>query len=302
MNGAALVAALLVVSALGVARTQPRLARVVHEVKEKDDVYVLPPPAQLKAVALGYDAAAVDLLWAKLLVEFGTRWHEKREFHPDLYVDTILYLDPTYRSVYRFADTLLCYHPLHASEADVRKARAILEEGTRERPWDYEVWLEYGQFSAFLGPGFLTTASDAEKDDWRRAGALAIVKAVDLGAPGVEAVSAATILVRTGETTAAIESLKRDYAYNYDDPEQRDEIARKLARLNAQAANETEAREMGVLYSMWKADWSFLTKTQLLLLGPMTDPAACAGPESADDTSCAHNWDTLLADPSFEGR
>jgi hypothetical protein len=295
-----LVSALLLVSAAGVARTQPRLARTAHEAKETDDVYVLPPPPQLKAIALGYDAAAIDLLWAKLLVEFGTRWHEKREFHPDPYVDAILYLDPTYRAVYRFADTLLCYHPLHASEADVRKARAILERGTRERSWDFEVWQEYGQFSAFLGPGFLPNATNAEKDRWRRDGAMAMVKAVDLGAPGFGALSAATILNRTGETNAAIDSLMRDYAYNYDNPEMRDEIAAKLERLHATAANDKEAREMGMITSIWKTAWPFLTRTELLLLGPAPDPARCAGPASADDPSCSHDWDTMLADPQAE--
>ena len=58
---ALLVAALLVVPALGVAYLQPRLAHTVHEVKQRDDVYVLPPPAELRAMTLGYHAAAVDL-------------------------------------------------------------------------------------------------------------------------------------------------------------------------------------------------------------------------------------------------
>ncbi len=181
-RGAGLVAALLVVSALGVARLQPRLAHAAHDVKERDEVYALPPPAQLKAFVLGYDAATVDLLWAKLLVEFGIHWHEKRTFHPDPYIDAILYLEPTYDRIYRFADTLLCYHPLHATEADARKARGVLERGTLERPWDFEVWQEYGQFSAFLGPGFLPDTAEAEKDRWRHDGALAMMKAVDLGA------------------------------------------------------------------------------------------------------------------------
>ena len=44
---------------------------------------VFTPPSQLRAMTLGYHAAATDLLWAKLLVEYGVHHHEKRKF-PDL--------------------------------------------------------------------------------------------------------------------------------------------------------------------------------------------------------------------------
>ena len=291
---AVLVGALMAVSALGVARTQPRLARTAHDVKERDEVYALPPPAQLKTFVVGYDSAAVDLLWAKVLVEFGIHWHEKREFHPDPYLDAIIYLEPTYDRIYRFADTLLCYHPLHANEADARKTRAILERGTRERPWDFEVWQEYGQFSAFIGPAFLTNGDPVERDRWRRDGALALARSVDLGAPGTGALIAATMLDRYGEHMAAIESLERQYAAN-DDPEARAEIAAKIGRLQATEHFAAEERAMATIESIARTDWRFLTKTQVLLVGPFPDAASCAGPASADSPGCARDWDTLLA-------
>jgi hypothetical protein len=291
---AGLVGALIAVSALGVARTQPRLARTAHDAKERDEVYAFPPPAQLKAFVVGYDSATVDLLWAKVLVEFGIHWHEKRTFHPDPYIDAILYLEPTYDRIYRFADTLLCYHPLHANEADARKTRAILEQGTRERPWDYQVWQEYGQFSAFLGPGFLTNADAAERDGWRRDGALALSRSTDLGAPGAGALIAATMLDRYGEHMAAIESLERQYAA-HDDPEERAEIAAKIGRLQATQHFAAEEKAMATIEAIARTHWRFLTKTQLLLVGPFPDAASCAGPASADRPECARDWETLLS-------
>ncbi len=295
-GGAGLVAALVVVSALGVARTQPRLARLAHDVKEKDEVYSLPPPAQLRVFVLGYDAAAVDLLWAKLLVEFGIHWHDKREFHADPYIDAILYLEPTYDRIYRFADTLLCYHPLHGTEADARKTRAILERGTRERPWDFEVWQEYGQFSAFLGPGFLTSADTAEKDRWRRDGALAMARAADLGAPSSGALIAATMLDRYGEHNAAVEALTRQYAAD-DDPDDRAEIAAKLARLEATDLFTPERKAMETLESL-RADWRFLPTTDFLLLGPFVEADRCVGPASVDDPVCDRDWQSRIVDPA----
>ncbi len=294
MNGSALVAGLLVVSALGVARLQPRLAHAVHVVKENDDVNVLPPPAELKALTLGYDATTADILWSQLLVQYGMHWQERRNFHPDPYIDAILGLDPTLGSVYRFADTLLCYRPLHGTDADARKTRLVLEEGTRQRPWDYEVWLEYGQFLAFLAPSFLTAASDAEKDAWRRDGALAIMKAVELGADSRLGLSAATVLQRSGETRAAIEGLLRDYAVNHDDPEKAEEIKRKLTRLSALQENDAQEKAMGAIDSAWRAGWDLLPRTQVLLLGPMPDVARCAGLAADADPSCAHDWTSVL--------
>ena len=296
-GGGWVVAALLAVSALGVARTQPRLAATAYNAKEKEDVYALPPPSQLHLFALGYDAAAVDLLWAKVLVEFGVHWHEKREFHPDPYIDAILELEPTYAPLYRFGDTLLCYHPLHATEADARHARALLERGTRERPGDYVVWTEYGQFVAFLGPGFLTSADAAEKDRWRRDGALALTKAVELGGDTTSAMIAATILGRSGEQKAAIESLRRTYMIT-DDPDKRAELAAKLARLeDVDRANEQREeleRNARTVESLWRKDWPFLSRGEYLLLSPVPSPAACAGPASADDVACARDWGPVV--------
>jgi len=300
-----LVAALLGVSALGVARTQPRLAAVTHEVIERDDVYALPPPSQLHLFALGYDAAMVDLLWSSLLVAYGTHWHEKREFHPDPFLDAILELEPDYGPIYRFADTLLCYRPLHATEADVRRARAILERGTRERPGDYQVWIEYGQFTAFLGPGFLTTADAAEKDRWRRDGALALTRAVELGADTRSAVIAATILGRTGELHASIEALQRALMVE-DDPDKKDEIQAKLDRQRA-AEQDEEAREKHRLAeraaeelrarveSGWRSTWPFVSRGVYLLLAPSPDAARCAGPERRTDPACASDWEAALS-------
>ena len=54
--------ALFLAAAGGVALTQPGLARVVHTAGDREDVYALPPPSQLRAATLGWDAAAVDLL------------------------------------------------------------------------------------------------------------------------------------------------------------------------------------------------------------------------------------------------
>ena len=106
---------------------------------------------------LGWDAATVDVLWAKLLVEYGTHFSEHREFTEiPRYVDAILELEPNYEPLYKYVDTMLAYRPMQGTESDVRLARAYLERGTRELPQDPRMWLRYGQFIAFIAPSFLT--------------------------------------------------------------------------------------------------------------------------------------------------
>ena len=157
---------LLAVAAAGVALTQPRVARSAYDVKEGEDVYALPPPGQLRAAVLGWNAAAVDLLWA------GPH-HPRRLRHPLVGAPRVhdhpavrrrhpRGFEPTYQPLYRYIDTLLAYRPMLGTERDAKLARGYLERGTRERPDDSRLWNQYGQFLAFIGPSFLH--DDAEKD------------------------------------------------------------------------------------------------------------------------------------------
>ena len=292
---AAAVMALLAVSVLGVARIQPRLARIAHEVKETDDVYVLPPPDDLRVMTLGYQAAAVDLLWAKLLVAYGSHWQERRPFDARPYLDALLALEPTYAPVYRYADTLLVYRPPRGTEDDARAARSYLERGLRERPGDHAVWLSYGQFLAFLGPSFLT--SQEEKERWRHDGATALMRAVELGADADRSLAAATILSKYGERDTILKHLQRAYALT-DDPQTRDEIAAKLAHLEASERQTAEAEEarraVRFVEARWRRDYPFLTRGELLLVGPAVDTARCSGPGARLDPACARDWDDAI--------
>jgi hypothetical protein len=287
-------------SAIGIPSTQPSLAGAVHATaKQRDDTYVLPPPRALGALTLGYHATAVDLLWAKLLVEYGMHFSEKRSFDDiPRYLDAIFALEPDYYPAYRYVGTLLAYRPLQGTEADVRKARAYLERGAKEtRRYDHRVWLEYGQFVAFIGPSFLT--NDADKEAWRRDGAAAMATAVDLGADPDRVVAAATILSKAGERDAAITHLRRAYAMT-DDPQTRDEIRRKLELLDASAIAEAAEKDGTFLESARRSEFPFLDPAAFLLIGPNPDPVRCAGvirPERGS-VRCARDWGPLL--PSAE--
>ena len=81
-------------------------------------------------MTLGYDSAACDILWAKLLVEYGRHWSEHRELeHNDLvrFLDGLLVLDKDFVPIYRYVDTLLVYRPLKGERRDAEAARRYLE-------------------------------------------------------------------------------------------------------------------------------------------------------------------------------
>ncbi|WP_394828700.1 hypothetical protein [Pendulispora albinea] len=167
----------------GIFAVQPRLARTVHAIGEREDRYALPSPGVLRAATLGYRAAAADILWSKVTVEYGTHLAERRPFvHLTRYLDSILALEPDHAPVYRYGPSFILFHHPGTTERDAHMARHYLERGTRERPTDPEMWLRYGEFLSAFGPSFLASAD--EKTSWRNEGARAIARARELGAPG----------------------------------------------------------------------------------------------------------------------
>ena len=283
--------ALVVVSVVGIGLVQPGLARSVHKLRQRDDVFLLPPPNQLRVMTLGYRAAGADLLWAKLLLEYGLHGQEKRAF-PDVgrYIDGIIALEPDFGSVYEFVDTILVYPPGPAGTADdARMARRYLERGTLERPYDGKLWVHAGQFIAFIGPAFIKEEKESER--WRVDGAKMIARGVELGGDTYRSLAATTILGHAGERQAEIDHLQRAYAMA-DNVEDRTQFLRKLKALQVEADSEQAItavdREL--------APYRFLKRSTGLLIGPRRSAALCAGPGSYDRRGCAADWQKLVND------
>jgi hypothetical protein len=296
--GTAGAALLMLVSAGGVAATQPRLAKTVHEAKENYDIVVFPPPAQLRAALLGWDAAAVDMLWAKLLVEYGVHFSEHRPFvEIPRYVDAILELDPKYQPLYKYVDTMLAYRPLQGTESDVRLARAYLERGTRELPQDAHIWLRYGQFIAFIAPSFLK--DDHETQAWRKDGAEAMEHAVELGADPDDAIAASSMLTRAGATREAIRYLENAYAFTEHPSmhEVHEAIGKRLEALSSISRRDAADATARAINERWARELPLVSRDHYLLLGPIADTARCAGASASEDVACHRSWQAATAEP-----
>ncbi|HEX7601596.1 MAG TPA: hypothetical protein VF316_08325 [Polyangiaceae bacterium] len=290
-GSAAATLALLIGGVAGIALTQPSLARTLHDTKAREDVYLFPPPAQLQLLTLGHSAAAVDQLWVKLRIEFGIHFSEHRAF-PDVYhyVDAIIALEPDFAPVYKYADTLILYSLETASEDDARRVHDYLERGTKERPGDHEVWLHYGQFLAFSAPSYVHDPTLLES--WRKEGALAISRSIELGEDADRSLSVAYVLNKAGEHDAAVRSVRRAFALT-DDPAVREQLAAQLARLEAVDEQEAAQDDARFVDDAWHRDYPFLSRGSFLLLAPRRDTLRCAGPghETAD---CSTDWHSVL--------
>ena len=286
---------LALIGVLGIARMQPQLVRSIKRAKSHEDVTLVPPPDKVKLVSLRYEAMAVDLLWAKLLLEYGTHWSEKRIFNDaPRYLDAILALDPQFRDVYRYADSILCFRSgTTATIADAKLTREYFERGVKALPDDADVWLRYGQFLAFFGPSFVTDAPTLE--EWRVTGARAIIRAVELGADADAALSATAILGKAGEREAIVEHLKRAYALASDDAT-REQIAEQLVRLKHDQDADTVRRAASAFNDYREQHFPFLSVTMLELSGPVRDPAACVGLANARTSACLGNWSRIIGE------
>jgi hypothetical protein len=292
------------VAASGVAVLQPRLAQTVHEVKERDDVTPLPSPSQLRVAVLGWNAAAVDLLWADLLAQHGAHWSEHRDFtQAPRYLDAILALEPTYQPLYQYVDTLLVYRPMRSTEVDARLARTYLERGTVELPQDARVWRRYGAFLAFFGPSFL--ADRDERAAWKREGAAAIGRAMELGADADGALEAASLLSGVGPAATKEVTRYLEHAYAFTDhpmmQQLHERIGLQLQQLQATVIRDATDTAIHTIDRRQRDELPYVSRQSYLVLGPIVDVPKCAGRAASDDGAsggpCARSWAELLPLP-----
>lgn len=292
--GGRLVAGLVLAAAVaGVGVVRPRLAEQLKGVKDSAEIYVLPPPETLPVASLGYHSALADILFTKALIAHAIHSETKRRFDAIAdYLDAIVALDPTLRDVYRFADTLIVYHAVGEPTPElIRRAWRILETGLEMRPGDAQIWLSTGQFMAFIAPQWLPDPE--EQAAFRALGARQLARASELAGEDETAVSwhamaAAGVFTKAGEREAAISYLERAYMVS-DSDVMREQIAQRLSRLKQDAELERAKLVTGAFTRSWKADLPFVSRTQLLVLGPRWEIAKCTGKPSSE-AGCARSW------------
>jgi hypothetical protein len=287
-------AGLALAAAVAIGSVRAPAADEARRVKETSDVYVLPPPDEVIVLSLGYRAALADLLWSHVLVSQGLHTMERRRFENlTLLLDSINALDPTFRDPYLFADALITFQTSETPHHEVVKAREIMERGVKHRPLDGELWLNLGQFVAFIAPAAYLT-DPKEQQQWRLEGARYLERAAELGGDDAnitwQALGGAGILGRAGERDAQIRFLKRTVAVT-DDEELKKKARAQLDVLLGEHAAEQSKQRLDKFKAVVQRDLPFIRrKSTLLVLGPPPDPAHCAGSAHAEEARCATSW------------
>jgi hypothetical protein len=263
-----------------------RLADEHHRITAKRDVYVLPPKDQAVLLSLGYRAALADLIFGHVLVSAGVHMTERRLFEfAAPYLETVNELDPKFRDPYRYADAIITLQTVRVPEEAFRQARAILRRGTRELPYDQQLWAAAGQFLAYLAPAGLH--DPAEQAAFRQEGARLMARACELIGSNenipYNCITAAKFFTDAGDREASTALLQKLLVVS-DNPEIRQMANNKLAAMGAQA--HTQRFEQA-----WREDLAFVSHNFMATLGPRFDPAACAGKlPDARDEACSTSF------------
>jgi tetratricopeptide (TPR) repeat protein len=286
---------LVVAAAWLVAAVRPRLFDADRTVRERHDVYFLPPPKQVATMSLGYRSAVADVLWAHVLVSQGLHTIERRRFDnlSRLY-DVINELAPTWRTPYLYVDALFSFQAGGDRYEDAKKARAILERGAENRPLDAELWLNLGQYVAFIAaPSYIQDHHPEEAEQWRLDGARALARAAELAGDqswiAWQAIGGTSILRKAGEQEASIRFLERALAVT-EDEELREDLLLRLRQLAGEKLFVEQQQRARAFHQEVDDHLPFLTRAAALVVGPFPAPNRCAGPGHDLEPSCATSW------------
>jgi tetratricopeptide (TPR) repeat protein len=243
-------------------------------------------------MSLGYRSALADLMFAHVLVSSGIHLQERRRYDAAAgYLKIINELDPKFATPYHYSDTILTVQAAKARLVDYESARAILERGMRELPYDTDLWLTSGQFFAYLAPPRIAElASEQLAKEWRAEGARRLAHSCELvgknEAIPYHCVTAARLFSQSGEREALMQFVERVLAVT-DDPAVHEQALASLSRAMGEEQKEEMKRRRERLDRIRKNDLPFVGKDRYLLLGPKTNGYACFGPRARTAPECA---------------
>src|SRR5262245_32515353 len=106
----------------------------------ESDLLYLPRPSVLQRLSLGHHELTADLVFIRAIIYFGGEMAGRRDYTwLDNYLETIVALDPQFRTPYRWAGVATMYHGKKITPEDVRHSIHFLELGVKAFPDDWEL-------------------------------------------------------------------------------------------------------------------------------------------------------------------
>ena len=283
MTRALPIAAILAFAASTVVLQNAALERRDRFGAEQDILY-LPRPEVVRAMPLGHHELAADLVFIRALIYFGGELaHGKSYKWLDNYLETIVALDPHWKTPYRWAGVATMYDGRPITNERVLLSNHFLALGVKQFPTDWELPFMMGCNFLFE----LKTDDPVERASFERQGAEWVRHAAIVGgAPPWVPLLAATIMVKEGHDQAAIKHLEEVYATTQD-PRTRSELKNRLLSLHAQIDFDREARERAAFDEAWKRTMPYAPADLFVVTGapppPRLDPAFLSRDAVVDD-------------------
>jgi hypothetical protein len=234
-----------------------------------EDRLYLPRPRVLKALSLGHHELTADMVLMRAIVYFGAQFNQKGDFRwLENYLETIVRLDPYWKTPYRWAGTATMYHGRTITRQNVEASNHFLALGVKHFPDDWELPFMLGCNYLFE----LKSDDPVEKSELRRRGGEYIRHAALVGgAPAWVPLLAATIMREEGREEAAVRHLEEVYLTTRDE-RTREEVKNRLLAMKDRVAIERAERERRKLQDAWLRTAPYVPPDLFVLVGEPVDP------------------------------
>lgn len=238
------------------------VARANDALVESAEVLYVPDDRIVKALTLGYDQAAADVLWLRTLSYFARHFTSDRRYRwLDHFVDQVIRFDPKFARVYHWAGANVLYGAAFTNDAVERSSR-FYKLALEQYPEDYEAAYR-------LGLNYYIEMKSPDVDERRRyqeQGLAWLELAANMpGAPEMMANLVASISRKLGKATLASQYLV-DMYLSTEDPEKRAEIQARLKQVNADSADAV-AEAAAQFQARWHAHFAYVPPTIFSLMG-----------------------------------
>jgi hypothetical protein len=244
------------------------LARRARFAADEDLLY-LPRASALRELSLGHHELTADFVFIRALIYYGGELGHARQYTwLDKYLDTIVALDPHWKTPYRWAGVATMYDGRKITNESVRLSSHFLELGVRQFPSDWELPFMLGCNYLFE----MKTNDPAERAAWQRQGGEWVRHAAILGgAPSWVPLLAASIMHKEGRDEAAIRHLEEVYVTTQD-PRTREEVRNRLVSLHAQLDFAREAEERQRFETAWRGTLPYAPPDFFVTVGARPSP------------------------------
>ena len=235
---------------------------------ETDQLY-LPRPGALKKMSLGHHELTADMVFIRAIIYFGSQLAGQRDYRwLENYLDTIVQLDPEWKTPYRWAGVATMYDGRAITNQSVMQSSHFLELGVKQFPDDWNLAFMLGCNYLFE----LRTDDPAQKAEWKRIGGEYVRHAALVGgAPPWVPLLAATILKEGGDQEAAARHLEEVYL-STPDPATREEVRKRLMSLASQVDLAKVEQARAKLETAWRATVPYAPADFFLALGYTPSP------------------------------